>query len=40
MLVPEILTLLETDLLDELTTELDDLMDVDELTDFETLSDF
>lgn len=40
MLVPEILTLLETDLLDELTFVLDDLMDVDELTDFETLSDF
>lgn len=34
-LVPdETLTLLETDLLDELTDELDDLMDVDELTDF------
>lgn len=44
MLVPEILTLLETDLDDELTLELDDLIDVDELTecetDFCTLSDF
>lgn len=39
-LVPdETLTLLETDLLDELTDELDDLMDVDELSDFWTLSD-
>ena len=44
MLLPEILTLLETDLDDELTLELDDLTDVDELTecetDFCTLSDF
>jgi|NOAtaT_7_FD_contig_21_10696579_length_243_multi_7_in_0_out_0_1 hypothetical protein len=44
MLLPEILTLLETDLDDELTLVLDDLIDVDELTDCETdfctLSDF
>jgi hypothetical protein len=44
ILVPDILTLLDTDLLDELTFVLDDLTDDDELTDDETdfctLSDF
>lgn len=43
MLVPEIFTLLDTDLLEELIFVLDDLTDVDELTDcdkdFCTLSD-
>jgi hypothetical protein len=36
MLLPEILTLLDTDLLDDETFVLDDLTDVDELTDCDT----